>query len=319
MTYKDIEGRIILNAQVGSKLYGTNTPQSDTDYVGIFIAPEEYYFGLKNVDEVDFSIESKNENGRNNSNAIDSKYYEIKKFFKLAIDNNPNIIELLFLNKENILTNSETFNLIQENRKYFLSSEMVMKKFLAYAFSQKKKMFIKTDHYTEILKAYEEIEKYDDKTLLVEIPLFKDFKTYDITTGIGRTHKEIKIGDISLPTNIYVKRAKQILGSKITRVGSRKELVIRDGYDSKFGSHLLRLTLEAEELLLTGKLTFPLVYADKIKDVKLGNVALEKLINDVEEIEDRLNKFDLKTSPLPLKADFNKINELLINITKNSF
>ena len=71
----------ILKIRTGSHLYGTNTPESDEDFSGIFIDSEDYYFGIKKRenDELDFSVESKDERGKNTSEAEDYKLYEIKK------------------------------------------------------------------------------------------------------------------------------------------------------------------------------------------------------------------------------------------------
>ena len=87
----------ILELKVGSHLYGTSTPESDIDFCGVFVAPKELYLGLQRVEEVDLSIISKKENGRNDKDAIDRKFYELRKYIKLAAENNPNIIEQLFV------------------------------------------------------------------------------------------------------------------------------------------------------------------------------------------------------------------------------
>jgi len=68
----------------GSKAYGTNIATSDTDYRGIVIPPKEYYLGLK-------------KNFENYvQNQPDLTVFEMRKFIKLAIDNNPNVLEILF-------------------------------------------------------------------------------------------------------------------------------------------------------------------------------------------------------------------------------
>ena len=48
LTFKDIEERgLLLYRYVrGSQAYGTNTPESDQDEGGIFIAPQEWIDGL---------------------------------------------------------------------------------------------------------------------------------------------------------------------------------------------------------------------------------------------------------------------------------
>lgn len=99
MNEKEIaEQNKILLIKSGSFLYGTNLPESDEDFLGISIFPKEYYLGLKECKEVDCSLISKDSDGKNNSDAVDKKFYEIKNYFKLAAQGNPNIQEMLFVN-----------------------------------------------------------------------------------------------------------------------------------------------------------------------------------------------------------------------------
>jgi len=53
------EKNCILEIVTGSQLYGTATPESDEDFIGIFMPPKEYILGLKSVAEVDLSVVSK--------------------------------------------------------------------------------------------------------------------------------------------------------------------------------------------------------------------------------------------------------------------
>lgn len=85
----------ILEIKSGSHLYGLNTENSDEDYIGIFLAPIEYHLGLQKVEQVDLSIKDKLESGRNSKDAVDKTFYELKRFIKLALDNNPNIRSII--------------------------------------------------------------------------------------------------------------------------------------------------------------------------------------------------------------------------------
>jgi predicted nucleotidyltransferase len=69
----------------GSHCYGTNTPTSDLDLRGICVAPKEYYIGL--LDRFDQAITNE---------PTDLTIFDIKKFTKLAMDCNPNALEILF-------------------------------------------------------------------------------------------------------------------------------------------------------------------------------------------------------------------------------
>ena len=78
---------IIFAAISGSHAYGLNTPDSDIDHRGVFIAPKELYYGLNIPDQVS---DEKN----------DTIFYELKRFIELIGKQNPNIIEFLgFLDK----------------------------------------------------------------------------------------------------------------------------------------------------------------------------------------------------------------------------
>ena len=84
-----VNKNLIYKTIVGSTAYGLNTPESDIDIKGITIAPKEYYFGLKNFEQQEIGK--------------DCTIYAINKFVRLARDNNPNIIEMLYTDSKHIL------------------------------------------------------------------------------------------------------------------------------------------------------------------------------------------------------------------------
>lgn len=67
----------------GSKAYGTDTPESDTDLRGVFVAPQRLLFGFDKPDQI-------------SDEANDETYYEIGRFVDLLCRNNPNILEILY-------------------------------------------------------------------------------------------------------------------------------------------------------------------------------------------------------------------------------
>ena len=111
----------------GSHGYGMSTPQSDVDTRGIFIAPPEYTLGcLKTVEQVQVPGE-------------DTVIYELAKFVKLAVEANPNIIELLFTGEENIIFMDPAFAQLREHRSLFLSKKAKFT-FSGYAMAQMKRI-----------------------------------------------------------------------------------------------------------------------------------------------------------------------------------
>lgn len=111
----------------GSRAYGTNTENSDIDVRGIFIAPPEYTLGcLKHIEQVEVPGE-------------DTVIYELAKFIKLCTSCNPNIIELLYTEGDNILYCHPAFEKFRQNRHLFLSRK-AKHTFSGYAMAQLKRI-----------------------------------------------------------------------------------------------------------------------------------------------------------------------------------
>lgn len=117
----------IFRCRAGSHAYGTNIPSSDIDERGVFIAPPSYI--LSCVQSVEQLEDSKN----------DVVIFELRKFMKLAAQCNPNIIELLFTDEDNILEIHDAWRTVREHRHLFLSKK-VKHTFSGYAISQLKRI-----------------------------------------------------------------------------------------------------------------------------------------------------------------------------------
>jgi predicted nucleotidyltransferase len=298
----------ILKIKTGSQLYGTATPTSDTDYSGIFIADDDYYYGLLTINEVDNSVKSKNEDGKNTSEAVDDKLYELRNFARLAMQNNPNIIEHLFVDDVNIVyANDYGYELL--NHAHLFPYKGAYDRFIGYAVSQKHKMVIKEKHFTELSEAFAYFQAEDPQKYLLEYRQKNlGFLTED--------SQHFKIGDLNFQKHLAVKKVVEFLGQRMSKITNRYELVLKHGYDTKFGSHLIRLLLEGEELLLTSTLSFPLQYADTLLAIKRGEYEIGKLLELATQIEDRMR--DAKeNSLLPSTPQFDKINALVKKMTKS--
>ena len=103
----------------GSHAYGLANSESDYDLRGWGIPPKEYFFTYdKKFEQHDQKYSYKKYPFRDqlekyinknkfripeNSEIIDSSIYDIRKFFKLAADCNPNVLEILFVADKNVL------------------------------------------------------------------------------------------------------------------------------------------------------------------------------------------------------------------------
>ena len=89
----NLHGPVILESVVGSKAYGLDTPESDTDTMGVFVAPTLKVSGW----DWGASEETWSDSGPEGD---DSTYHEVGKFLRLAVKANPTLIELLFMREE---------------------------------------------------------------------------------------------------------------------------------------------------------------------------------------------------------------------------
>ena len=91
----------------GSKAYGLDTPESDTDTRGLFIAPREIVLSpFQNIEQYEDKVN-------------DTTIYELRKFIELVCNANPNIIELLFV--DNPLFKHPVMDIILAEREMFLT------------------------------------------------------------------------------------------------------------------------------------------------------------------------------------------------------
>ncbi len=120
--------KIIVKHYAGSLAYGTNTPESDTDFRGIFIGErEDITTPFKSLTEwIDPSEE-------------DTKLFELNFFIELACGSNPNILETLYVDEADIVINSPEYKHLRENRDLFLTQKIAFTT-SAYAIQELNKM-----------------------------------------------------------------------------------------------------------------------------------------------------------------------------------
>ncbi len=121
----ELERFIIYRCIVGSRAYGLDSDESDTDRRGIYLAPAELQWSLFGTPE------------QFEDNATQSCYWELQKFLTMALKANPNILECLYSPMVEKQTPLATELLAIRDR--FLS-QMIFQTFNGYAMSQFKKI-----------------------------------------------------------------------------------------------------------------------------------------------------------------------------------
>ena len=111
------EHTLLLKVIIGSQAYGTNTPESDIDYKGIYMQNHmdilcgKYQDQLKvAVDTVEGGIE-----------VDDEVYYEINRFIELLNSNNPTILEMLNVPEDCIVYKHPILDELFANKDKFIT------------------------------------------------------------------------------------------------------------------------------------------------------------------------------------------------------
>jgi uncharacterized protein len=293
--------KLICRIRTGSHLYGLNTPASDEDYISVFMPSAHDLLGLHPVDEVDNSSKKSTSNERNTPEDIDDKMYSLPKFMWLLLQNNPNIVELLFATEENIIESSSIWDELVVNYDRIIS-QRVYHTFSGYAFSQKKKLEVKAIRYGSLKKGIKYLESLYTACFLTDTKVsISEYEAQDLN-AILKYYKGRDGNTKPFHGGMPLKAIYKLLKSEYENYGWRVKTDTFEtlGYDVKFGYHLIRILAEGYELISTGRISYPLQTGRyDIVCIRNGEVQLEELLElynrykemtDSEYVETKLRK-----------------------------
>ncbi len=294
----------------GSHAYGTNIETSDIDIRGVCLPNTDELIGLNKF----YQEEQKDED-------TDVVIYEFSKFVKLAMDNNPNVLEMLG-NREYLIFNEVGEKLIK-NASLFLSKKCIVT-FMGYATSQLRRLenFLAETEYTQ-----EEKNKYIKQTMDVAMTKLEDknrlFKEGAIKVNLDKENKltldcNIKDAPIDLVRSslndlLTIERTYNKLGQRNTKKD--------EAHLCKHQMHLIRLYLMCFDILEKHEI---ITYREKDRDLLLeirkGKfLKNNKLTEDFKPYLDSLeNKMQTskETTTLPEKPNFKSLNDFVIEVNK---
>lgn len=204
----------------GSVSYGVSNDMSDMDIVGICIPHKNIIFPHLNGEIMGFGRQTKRfeqwqqHHVMYNNKNHDMTVFNIVKFFQLAMENNPNIIDVLFTPRRCVLHTTNVGNILKDNRKEFLHKGSWYK-FKGYAYSQ--------------------LNKLKDKNMKKFCELC-DIKKIDPTTIIlSELEEELierKNDKYSILSDEDINELLHFVNTKMNRtLGKRVNIVSKHGYD----------------------------------------------------------------------------------------
>ena len=335
---------ILLECLSGSRAYGTDTPESDTDIRGIFIAPPDQFYGLEHPEQISDSTN-------------DTTFYEIGRFIDLLVKNNPNILELVFTAGDAIIRRSDLLSKL--NPDDYLS-RLCEQTFAGYAISQIKKArglnkkivnpqpeqrrpaidfchVIRGQGSIPLAEFLAGSEIRIADCALVNISHMRDVHAlfHDPTgqlgyRGIFKNDDSTEVRFSSVPKEArpiahlaynpdafkrHCRQHREYWDWVASRNDARYNTNIEHGknYDSKNLMHTFRLLDMAGEIARERTLTVRRPNADFLLRVRRGEFEYDQLIEMAEEKIDTVADL-FKSADLPEKPDRRRANETLIEI-----
>lgn len=145
---KWLPDNVHLEVMMGSVAYGVSSDTSDMDIYGFCIPPRHIVFPHEAgvIHGFDKNVESFEQYQQHHVKTFEQEYdfsiYNIVKFFALCRDNNPNMVDALFVPRRCVLHSTAVGELVREKRRLFLHKGC-WHKFKGYAYSQLHKARIK--------------------------------------------------------------------------------------------------------------------------------------------------------------------------------
>lgn len=295
------EKNLIFKAIVGSKLYGTLGPNSDTDYMGCCLPNIEYVCGIKRFEQYESKTNPADSRTPNAKSDVDATIYSLPKLIHILKENNPTALELLFVPDNCKVFTSQPWDAILDNKAAFISKK-AKHTFIGYAFAQKQKVLNKRDRYSQFVTALVKLDEYK-KSGMNTLPERLELNTDLIKAGQWAAfEKGQSIHDVG---NRIIK--------EVEKYGFRIDNVREHGYDGKFISHVYRLLSEGLELLVEGNITLPLNEVKTVRAIKDYETSLDETLKMIDAKEHLVEEAYIR-SPLPNTPDLELINALQIDI-----
>jgi len=138
---KHVVNGIQFEVVMGSVAYGVTSNESDIDIYGFSIPNKEIIFPHLNGEILGFGTQTQRfeqyqqHHVKKDNKVYDLNIYNIIKYFQLCMENNPNMIDSLFVPRRCVLFSTKVGEMVRENRKLFLHKGAWFK-FKGYAYSQ---------------------------------------------------------------------------------------------------------------------------------------------------------------------------------------
>jgi hypothetical protein len=260
---------------------------------------------------------------------VDVTLYSLNKFIQLLVKGETGALDMLFsmFRTDTVLSCDDTFKTLMSHKDLFVTTNT--NSFLGYVMNQTRMYGLKGKRYNILNNFYNtlKLSEIDNKDKITCEGLFDIVKRNNLENeyiffieAVDPTDKQAK-KYLSILGKMYEDRAplykfREGITKQLEQYGARAKLA-SSGTDFKALSHAVRVVAEIKELLTDGFITFPLLNADYVKQVKyhtldedVGTV-LNMLEDEVENIESLVKESTLPTNTDKIAVDNVRLSMLM--------
>lgn len=263
----------------GSQLYGTDTPESDRDFKGIYMPTGRQFIFGEAKGSIHFkTAKNKSEGEKNSADDVDIEILSLPYFIELALKGETMAIDMLHTPEVQTLITSDIWDALTCLKTGFYTKNLSA--FIQYARKQAAKYGIKGSRLSDMKAVLEYAEQ--------EHGCNDNYKLSELWSSLpqGEHITKIEPGDPGNEKGSW--RLYQVCGQKFQETvrltylydavlkkyaeyGERARLAeSNEGVDWKAISHALRACYQLKSIYSNGGLTYPLAQAKYLRDVKSG-------------------------------------------------
>lgn len=296
----------VIEMTFGSHLYGTNTPNSDKDYKGVYLPTRRQLF----LQQVPKSIShhtrvDRREGVRNSASDVDTEFYSLHYFLHLACEGETVALDMLHAPEsmwtEETQGNTIWQDLVAQRHKFYTKN---LKSFVGYARRQAAKYGVKGSRLADAEMALTFLRGHNIIGLRLAA-IWDKLPTGEHLHKTETPHDKLyMVCGKGLSSKAYIEHHIPMLEKFVDAYGVRaREAADNKGIDWKAVSHAFRAAYQVKHILTHGGYTYPLPETALLLKIKQGSLdwygyvqpRLEDLMDECEQLSSQ--------STLPKQVD----------------
>jgi hypothetical protein len=301
--------KILAKCIHGSKLYGLDGPDSDTDYKAIF---------QSDLRDLVLMRAAKNET-KKISEDVEYEGFALQTFLNLACNAEDVAITMLHAPDDKIEIDSDIYKYLRENKNKFYTKRMFGS--LGYSKAQSAKYALRADRMNAVKNFIQILENARSKGIARvgqiwdDLPVGEYYYKGEEETNRQADKRFFECAGKKVTATVAIEYALEIFQNLYDKYGDRVKIASNlDGQDYKAISHAFRCGFQLREIYINGGFEYPLKESAFLKDVKFGRLGylfhnldgqLNEIISEVKQLAEK--------STFPDKVDRNWVDKVILD------